>query len=800
MEKQDVNGVLLIGDFNADPTKEYYTELKRMCYANELIISDVEKLPADSYTHVNSGSLSRSWLDHCVSSPIVHAAIADIHIDYSCNASDHMPMTVTLNTNAIPIMESPIESGKKFIKWNLKDEKKIGLFFELIQTNLSQPKYIISQCNRECSTFDHKILIEETWERFTHLIRQCGEFVFGTRHSKAPIIPGWNEFVEELYDASREAFLRWRTEGSPRDGPLAFHMRRARAAFKHALRQCRAEADSIRAENLARKLREGNVYSFWKEMRCLQPQANALPVKVDTATSRDRIVELWRTKYNTLLNSVDDRHHESKFNSMIMKLSNQSDEQFQAVTVSELKAIVKELKCGKAIGLDSIPNEIYKLAPTSILDWLVKFINEIIFHTYIPKGLREILLVPIIKNKIKDPSDSENYRPIGIGTTGYKIIEKVVLNRIESFIFTSDNQFGFKDKLSTELCIYGVKEVINYYHKRNTPIFLCFIDVKAAFDRVSHWRLLCKLTKRGIPLILVQFLQFCFSSQILYAGWGGARSEPFTMSNGLRQGSVLSPKLYCLYSEKLNRILNTAGIGCYIKGVAMNNFSYADDLVLLCPCASALNDLLALCSAFASKSYIVFNTMKTECMCICPKAMKLTTLPEIYLHQSKIEYVDQFKYLGHILDTSFTDDFDMSKELRNLYARGNMLTKQFRTLDDQVKIQLFKTYCYPLYCASLWSNFRAASLRRLRVAYNAIFRRLLGVRLWDPEEERLGSMSALFVQRGVRSFQELHRFMAYSSMQRVASSDNSYLQCLMTSEARIASRQWTYWERILEIP
>ena len=130
----------------------------------------------------------------------------------------------------------------------------------------------------------------------------------------------------------------------------------------------------------------------------------------------------------------------------------------------------------------------------------------------------------------------------------------------------------------------------------------------------------------------------------------------------------------------------------------MNNFSYADDLVLFCPCASALNDLLLICSAFALKSYIVFNIKKTECMCICPKGMKLTTLPDICLDQSKIEYVNQFKYLGHILDTSFTDDNDMSKELRNLYARGNMLTKQFRSLDNVVKIQLFKTYCYPLYC------------------------------------------------------------------------------------------------------
>ena len=128
-----------------------------------------------------------------------------------------------------------------------------------------------------------------------------------------------------------------------------------------------------------------------------------------------------------------------------------------------------------------------------------------------------------------------------------------------------------------------------------------------------------------------------------------------------------------------------------------------------------------------------------------------------------------------------------------------MLTKQFKSLGDEVKIQLFKTYCYPLYCAAMWNNYRAASLRRLRVAYNAIFRRLLGIRLWDPEEEQLTSMSAIFVQAGVRSFQELTRYMNYSCMQRVASSENVLIQCLMTSEARIYSHQWTHWRQILEI-
>ena len=128
---------------------------------------------------------------------------------------------------------------------------------------------------------------------------------------------------------------------------------------------------------------------------------------------------------------------------------------------------------------------------------------------------------------------------------------------------------------------------------------------------------------------MIKFLQFCFASQILYVDWGGLQSQPFSMSNGLRQGSVLFPKFYCIYSDKLNKKLNESGIGCYIKGVAMNNFSYADDLVLLCPCATALNELLLICSEFAERNYMTFNTIKMECMYIDSRESKILTPPKI---------------------------------------------------------------------------------------------------------------------------------------------------------------------------
>lgn len=229
----------------------------------------------------------------------------------------------------------------------------------------------------------------------------------------------------------------------------------------------------------------------------------------------------------------------------------------------------------------------------------------------------------------------------------------------------------------------------------------------------------------------------------------------------------------------------------------MNNFSYADDLVLICPSASALNDLLRICEKFGQANYILYNVTKTECMCIPPKNAKSMKPPDIILYDSKLKYVNNFKYLGHIMNNVFTDDDDIAKELRNLYARGNTLITKFKSMCPEVKISLFKSYCYPLYCASQWSCFKVGSGRRLRVGYNAVLRRLMGVKLWDPEQERLESMSALFVTLGLRSLPELLRYASYSCMERIRTSENTLLQCLQHSEARLASRQWTHWEKLL---
>jgi hypothetical protein len=165
-----------------------------------------------------------------------------------------------------------------------------------------------------------------------------------------------------------------------------------------------------------------------------------------------------------------------------------------------------------------------------------------------------------------------------------------------------------------------------------------------------------KLLQRGMPKILVRILSVWYCNQQFYIRWGNTVSSAFNVSNGVRQGGILSPFLFNVYIDDLSTILNECNVGCVINGHNINHLIYADDTVIIAPSSQALQVLLANCDKYAYECDIVYNEKKTVCMAIRPKCMKFCIEHPIFLSNKIITYVKTQKYLGVCISSNMEDD------------------------------------------------------------------------------------------------------------------------------------------------
>ena len=787
IEESVCRDIMVLGDFNADVGSRFFLEWSQICEDYNVVFADTTVLPATSYTHVNNCSLTRSWLDHCLCTQTVRSSITSIDIDYCYRSSDHFALSIDVGFDSIPVT-TYAQSGEDNIKWDFSNEEKVERFFDLVCDSLEMMQGIGSSCVVPyCEHGEHKTSLEVNWSGFTQSVRNYGRRVFGVASFQQPVVPGWNAHVRQFYDNSRRAFLNWRQAGCPRDGPSAEAMRFSRARFKHELRKCKRNEEQMRAESLAAKMILGKSVSFWAEIRRNTGDKCKLPQTIDGTSGEKNIAMLWKEKYSCILNSVEDSEDRRELSSVLERLPRG---EIKVVTPEEICLLAGELDSTKAMGSDHIPCQVFKYAPVSMLRWLANFFNGVLSHMYVPTGLSDVLIRPIIKNKLNDPRDSSNYRPIAIATSASKLVEKLIMERLVTYLGTSSNQFGFKKYHSVDMCIYALKETINYYRSLGTPLFACFIDIKSAYDRVSHGKLFCKLAMRGAPAYIVILLSSWYMRQKLSVQWGGEYSDYFVMSNGIRQGSIISPYLFNIYVDDLNRRLSRSRIGCHIGGEPLNNFSYADDLAILAPSAGALNCLLQICTDFAEENLIKYSPTKTVVMLIPAPRCKVETKPNVYLGTVLLSYVDKFKYLGHIINDQLSDDEDIDRERRNLAIRGNILIRRFTLCTNEVKYRLFRAYCYQIYGCQLWTRYKQSTMSKLRVCYNTIMRMMLGVPPWHSARQ-------MFVNANVRSLQEVVRFSTFSLFSRVSGSDNSILSCINCSDAPLLSNMRLHWRRIL---
>ena len=182
----------------------------------------------------------------------------------------------------------------------------------------------------------------------------------------------------------------------------------------------------------------------------------------------------------------------------------------------------------------------------------------------------------------------------------------------------------------------------------------------------------------------------------MHVRWQNFSSAIFSIGNGVRQGGSLSPFLFRFYIRDLISMVTNRKLGCSIAGKTINLLAYADDMVLLAPSWHALQSLLRTVEDAACIINMTFNTKKTVCMIFNPcnrRKIVSNAFPQFTLSDCKLQFVEHFRYLGHIIDNFLCDDKDIEREIKALFTRTNMLCRRFKRCSVAVKLKLFRTFC-----------------------------------------------------------------------------------------------------------
>ena len=270
-----------------------------------------------------------------------------------------------------------------------------------------------------------------------------------------------------------------------------------------------------------------------------------------------------------LLNGKSPRTNRARNRTKLPKTDKNMSYYTKTITLEELQQAIKNLKNNKAAGLDDIRTEQLKHLGPIALQWLLNMYNHCIEQKTVPNIWRKAKVIAILKPG-KDPDNPKSFRPISLLCHTYKLLERIILNRIVDLIDEQLNneQAGFRKGKSTTGQLLNLTQHIEVGFQERKVTGAVFVDLTAAYDTVNHQRLLQKVYHLTNDLQLTRFIKTMLEDRRYYVELDGQKSRWRKQKNGLPQGGVLAPTLYNIYTADIPTTEET------------RNFIYADDLCI----------------------------------------------------------------------------------------------------------------------------------------------------------------------------------------------------------------------------
>ena len=720
LDINDYDDCILGGDFNCDMGRNSgFVNIVKQFLNKTCLVSVWEKFDID-FTHIHTDMRSLSTIDHFFVNQRLLDMIQDagpLHL--GDNLSRHSPIMMKIKLPDISAkVNMPKTSFTQTPAWYKAVKEEKDLYHSLLTEKLVyiQVPDSMNCSNVDCDCSDHvedrdgflldimSCLIETSY--------QCIPLSANPRKKKGPVsqpLPGWHENIAPLKSDSLFWHSVWLSAGKPSTGSLQQIMVHCRRKYHHAVKLAKRHLSRVKSEALIAAAEAGDI-NLLRELKKHLPgkvKGQVMPECVEGKVTPDSILEKFKDCYKSLYNSAGSEKGMHLIKSQVDSLIDENScKEIKKITGDIVKDACSKMKAGKLDVSGGFSSDVFLHCPDYLYDMLASVFRSFLVYGSVTPMILSCAFLPLFKGGFKNPEKFDSYRAIAGGSQVLKLFEYVIIRLWGGHLETDTMQFGFKAGVSTTQCTWLVGEVANYFMRRGTAVNACLLDCSKAFDKCRFDKLFQKLVDKGLPSVVIRVLIFIYEKQTGYMKLSGLKSDKFYITNGTRQGSVLSPLLFSVYLDGLLVRIRNLGLGCHIGGYWFGASGYADDLILLAPCRDVLQQMLQICEIYAADHNLVFSTdpvpsqSKTKCIYFCGRQGKKVRYPEpLKLDGKDLPWVEEAEHLGHVLHQTCSMDKDCQRAKNSYIAKSMDILEDLRFATPVQQLRAVQVYCFDDYSA-----------------------------------------------------------------------------------------------------
>ena len=410
-------------------------------------------------------------------------------------------------------------------------------------------------------------------------------------------------------------------------------------------------------------------------------------------------------------------------------ITNVGSEEMPDITVEEIGTALKEMKDRKSPGEDGVPIEAIKFGGDTMLSAIAALFNKCLEEGKVPESWENAMI--ILLHKKGDITKLENYRPISLLSTLYKLYMKIIAKRNTNKLdfYQPVEQAGFRAGYSTNDHLQVMRTLIEKCNEYKIGIVLIFIDFEKAFDSVETWSILDSLDECRVDSRYSNAIRYVYENATSCIKLH-EKTDKFKIGRGVRQGDTISPKLFTTALESVFKKLDWSMMGINVNGQYLSHLRFADDIVLIAVDLDQAQVMLQQLNDESSKIGLKMNLSKTKIM------TNIDDDRDIKIGDTVIERVDNYIYLGHKLKLGLDNQTaEIRRRIGLGWAAFGKLNLIFKSkMNNSLKRKVFDSCVLPVLTYGAETlTLTKASENKLRVAQRAMERSMLGISLRDKK-------------------------------------------------------------------